>query len=333
MPNIIDYGFEIVAGVNVTAVQGGRYAIKTEFAAVTMTLPASPAEGAAVEAYFLRSGSNFNFVVQGNGKNIYAHMNPYGGDTSNAASITFAFNQWVGAYFVFVFDGGAWNVGLPLTGARAVTFQDYIALHDAEIYMDAADSNNNTQTKPLYFRSADGRNIGDIRGTKVGYNVGTNEGTITCYLGAGGWGYPAAYQVQIASPPRFYCYGELSAASVTNRSDSSLKSDAQPLHPDWLNALMNLPIQTYIMGDDDLPPSEEHPEGRVNTGRRRHIGFYAQDLEALAPEVQKKAAVFQHHPDQPREVDIMSMLSLAIHAIQKLNARITTLEQALEGGK
>lgn len=324
MTAIWDWGFEFYNQTNFTAVQGGRYAIRTtEGVGLTMTLPANAVNGTTVEAiYAYGTGS---FAVQGNGKNIYSDGNPYGGDYSNVGSITFDGDLWRGFYFVFVCDGISWTVGLGQAQPQGVKFRDYIQLVDAEIYSDAPTSSNGVETKPHYFRTSDGRNMADIRGYKSGYNI-ANEAGLRFSTSNGGWSYQQAMAFEIASPPRVYVNGELSAGSVTNRSDADLKDDEQPLNPAWIDALLALQIRTYMMGDPDLPPSEDYPEGRKNPGRRRHVGFFAQDLQALAPADQATATVFQHRPDQPREVDLMSLIALLIKTTQHLHQRIAALE-------
>ena len=327
MPMIIDYTPEYYQSTNFTAVVGGRYAIRTsEGVGVTMTLPANPGTGAVVEAFYgYGTGS---FVIAGGGATLYCNKNPYGTDFANVSSYTFDGDRHCGGVFICMFDGTSWTISVGLAAAHQVRMTDYLQMVDAEIYSDAASTANGVETKPIVFRTSDGKGIGDLRGIKDGYNVSQNEGRLLFNLNLGGWSYSSALAFQTASPPRTYCYGEMSAASVTNRSDARLKDSEEPVHPDWTSALLNLPVRAYMMGDPDLPPSEEYPQGRKNPARRLHLGFYAQDLLALAPEPQAEAAAFANS-DGVLEYDLGSMLALTIHAVQTLSGELNDLKGRL----
>lgn len=324
MPQILGKNLAFYSSQNFTAAVNGAYAIRTtESNGVTMTLPSNPGTGAVVTAHYTYGTGTFN--INGGGANIYTEGNPYGGNSSNVANVSFDGDIWRGFTFVCVFDGSNWTIGLGLAQPQGVKFRDYIQLLDAEIYSDAATNDNGVSTKPFYFRTLNGNTIGEFYGTRIGYNAGQVEGAMTYRLAVGGWGYQNALQFQTASPPRAYFYGEVSANSVTNRSDARLKDSETEVDPAWMDVLLNLPVRAYHMGDPDLTPSEDAPEGRKNIARRQHIGFYAQELLAMAPQAQAEAAAFENQ-DGILEYDLGTMLALAIRTIQRLHQRIAALE-------
>jgi len=91
-----------------TATTNGAYSVKTDSAAISVTLPLSPGQGAVV-ALVWNTGTNNLTIISQNG-NIVTSGNPFG--NTNATNLILG-GQWSGSTLTFVFDGVNWKIGMP----------------------------------------------------------------------------------------------------------------------------------------------------------------------------------------------------------------------------
>lgn len=356
MPMIIDRTQYINA--NFTAAINNVYATRCDAARV-VTLPSPATVGTGIITVIWAYGaSTLQFVSQA-GSGIYTTGDPFG-NSSNVGNITYN-NRFDGHVFTLTSDGANWliSVGgidawLPLTGGALtgnVTNTGYFLSNNAfYASKDAGDGfyarredNNSARYSPSFWMGSTTHFFATMRGYKQGQN-GPAEAYIDWTASLGGWSTQTVMRTTVANPPGLWVAGDMSASSVTNRSDAALKSDFMPLPQNATNALLALPITTYMTGGPDLEemiridPDTGEPylqEARINPARRRHVGFVAQELrakltEALGDSPVVKALVFEEKqgPDDPDLLayDVGGMLSLCIATIQKLAERIKALE-------
>lgn len=326
-----------IGNANFTAALNKTYAMRCD-SARTITLPAAATLGAGSFSVIWAYGSgSLTFT----GAAIYTTGNPFG-NSSNVASVTFD-SKFDGHRFDVTSDGGSWliSVGaidawLPLAGGTLTGTENIDMLNGVGLSLRNT-NNNNGQYAPVVQYGSTSQWWGQLRSYKQGQN-GPAEAYLELYTSNGGWSAQAAFRTTIASPVGIYINGDSSAVSHTNRSDERLKDTFEALPEGIERALFDLPITTYWMGDPDLEACERigedgepyQQEARKNTARRRHIGFTAQNLEALLPI--PEAVMVEHGADLRgidtiKGYDIGSLLSLAIFTIQRLHKRIEALEQ------
>jgi hypothetical protein len=223
------------------------------------------------------------------------------------------------------------------TMAGGLTMNSYIVMANTQhFYLQSANSNNGVVTGQLIFRTPDSQKNADISGQKDGANAGTNESSVAFNLACGGWGYRRAILLQIASPPRAYFDGEVSCASLTNRSSREDKNSVRAVLPveidtDW--AALN-PVRFKL--NDPSPPLDQDGVPLASPmpfpEQRMRYGFIAEDMaEDLVSYASPGTSDLTQAVPKVEGYDIAQVLALTVARMKQLEAEIEALKARQRG--
>jgi len=114
-----------------------------------------------------------------------------------------------------------------------------------------------------------------------------------------------------------------------NASDKRLKSNIIPIG----NPLEKLSL---INGKHyTITTKSKSPDGKINLKSREQYGVIAQELEAVFPEMVQEKALFINAGDETlyKTVDYNQLVPVLLEAIKELNAKVNSLEKAIENLK
>ncbi|MBK6354232.1 MAG: tail fiber domain-containing protein [Saprospiraceae bacterium] len=117
-----------------------------------------------------------------------------------------------------------------------------------------------------------------------------------------------AFEVMLSGVSKYYIKGD---GSTVYLSDSILKTDIQPLG-NSLTRVLSFNTYTYKFKDE------------LATSDRTRIGFLAQQLERVVPEI------VSTDNQNLKGIDYVSIIPLLVKSIQELNQRIEVLEKQLQ---
>jgi hypothetical protein len=150
------------------------------------------------------SGANARNIVDTRGATFAGHV--YLPVNNNAPDGRAARADYVSTYY------------MPKTGGTFtgnVTFNSTVDHRGGDLHISGP-TNGNGNTYGIIFRDGGNNTLARIDANRTGYNVNP-EAQLRAYNNNGGWGWQESWRVEIASPPRLFVRGNVSADSFTDR--------------------------------------------------------------------------------------------------------------------
>jgi roadblock/LC7 domain-containing protein len=199
------------------------------------------------------------------------------------------------------------------TGNQTINNNSWMNFNGGTLYMDS--QVNTGDYTPIIFRDNADRETGKFIVNENAIVWGNPETTTTYQMGCGGWGMQNVWQTQIGAPPTFYVFGNLSAASITNRSDRRLKRNIEPLASGLIDVMK-------------LKPSSYEKKAEMETHEiwKPELGFIAQEVAEVLPNLVQESAT----PEKWLTLNYIELIPVLTKAIQEQEAKIQSQQKDIE---
>jgi hypothetical protein len=282
-----------------------------------LALSLLPGAALAQDYPYTSSSSNTEFMLLNNTGSTDKTMLTIWGNTPNGVGVTTWSGNWSAYGYALAYDAQsmAGDYGQTIGILTEALAGDASTNRGAELYASGGMNSVNY-------------------GIQVQSNGGDYSDRYGIYATVNNYGYYGGFNAA------GYFAGDVYADNYYYTSDRKFKKDIQDLHG-GLSTVMALKPRSYTMRKDEF-------KGKMAFSDGKKLGFIAQELETVLPELVKDAvapailtkeereAKVKKDPTQYKSVDYVGVIPVLVAAIQEQQALIKALTDkvaALEAGK